>query len=505
MMTGAATVEATAEFAQAYPAMQFQTLGETGWRISQAGFGCYRVSAGVEPHGKAMLRALASGINLIDTSTNYADGDSERLVGRVLKEMVDGGAMVRQQVVVVSKVGYLQGVNFQLSQERRALGRPFPDLVPYGKGIEHCIHPEFIADQLDRSLDRLQLETLDALLLHNPEYFLGWAQQQDMALEEVRDEFYERIAKAFKYLEELVQEGKIQCYGISSNTFPAKTDDAAFVSLDRVLAIARDISAQHHFRVVQFPMNAYEPGAVVHSNQPDGRSLIDTARHHHLGVLINRPLNAFAGNRLLRLADVEAIALRSDDEIIAAISAVNKSEAILWRKRLPALGLPTPLYQRIKDQAAVGAHLKHYWRNFGSYDRWRQFKDGILWPRLQGVFDYLGQHAGEDLELKQWIDDHRRKLMDAAAAVESLYVAAADRAAGEVKKTIRKADPDWDIAAATLSQLAIRILRSTSGVSSVLVGMRHESYVKDVMEELQRPASLRRRRRGWQSLSDLLG
>jgi aryl-alcohol dehydrogenase-like predicted oxidoreductase len=54
-------------------------LGLTQLTVGQAGFGCYRVSAGAAHHEKALRRALREGINLIDTSTNYADGGSESL------------------------------------------------------------------------------------------------------------------------------------------------------------------------------------------------------------------------------------------------------------------------------------------------------------------------------------------------------------------------------------------------------------------------------------------
>ena len=62
---------------------------------------------------------------------------------------------------MISKVGYLQGENLALSRQRKNEGRPFQELVEYDQGLEHCIHPEFIEDQLTRSLNRLKLETLD--------------------------------------------------------------------------------------------------------------------------------------------------------------------------------------------------------------------------------------------------------------------------------------------------------------------------------------------------------
>ena len=503
MIKGAATVEGTRDFAARFPDLTYRTLGRTKWSVSQAGFGCYRVSDAVGAHSEAMRKALLEGVNLVDTSTNYSDGRAESLVGRVLEQMVDRGRIARQQVVVISKIGYLQGTNYTLSQERKRSGRAFSDLVPYGAGLEHCIHPEFIDDQLSRSLERLQMDTLDVLLLHNPEYYLGWAREQGMQPQDARNEFYRRIKASFDYLETQVDDGRIQCYGVSSNTLPAAGGDPEFVSLDRLTRIARAISPDHHFKVVQFPLNVFEPGAVLTVNQPGDATVLSFARDHELGVVVNRPLNAFSENRLVRLAEIETIHLHTDGEIIAAIGEVGQSETVLWRKLLPALNLPVPLYQRIKDQAAVGSHLKHYWRNFGSYERWRQFKEALLWPRLQGVFDYLEQFAGAMDDIRQWIDAHRRKLVAATRAVGSRYTAEAASELAGYKETIKNADPHWNVDGINMSQLAVRVLRSTQGVSSVLVGMRQSAYVDDILNELRRSVPQETRTRGMAGIAQI--
>ena len=65
------------------------------------------------------------------------------------------------------------------AQAREKAGKPYPDMVKYGEDIWHCIHPEFLADQLTQSLDRLGLATLDVCLLHNPEYFLSEAARHE--------------------------------------------------------------------------------------------------------------------------------------------------------------------------------------------------------------------------------------------------------------------------------------------------------------------------------------
>ncbi len=173
MIQGYATAEATAALAGKRAPMAYGLFGKTALTTSQAGFGCYRITPEVALHRQSLRLALLSGINLIDTSTNYADGDSESLVGSVLAELVEGGSLRREELVVVSKVGYLQGKNYSNSQARRAANQPFPELVTVSEGLEHCIHPEFIESQLTESLSRLGLATLDAYLLHNPEYYLG--------------------------------------------------------------------------------------------------------------------------------------------------------------------------------------------------------------------------------------------------------------------------------------------------------------------------------------------
>lgn len=220
---GKATAVSTQQYFQQHPGMSTAAVPGLGWQISQAGFGSYRIAAGQKHHEQALRQALQSGINLIDTSSNYGDGDSERLVGRMLAELIDADELKREQVVVVSKVGYLQGFNYALAQQRKQAGRPFPNLVKYADGLDHCIHPDFLDDQLTRSLERLNLETLDVYLLHNPEYYLSWAQRRPIPLDEARQTYYQRIRLAFDFLEQAVADGRIQSYGISSNTFPDPT------------------------------------------------------------------------------------------------------------------------------------------------------------------------------------------------------------------------------------------------------------------------------------------
>ncbi|MBA3754654.1 MAG: aldo/keto reductase, partial [Nitrospira sp.] len=214
LLPGAATVQGTAAYAArkiheasatGSLAKGFGPFGATGLTASRLGFGTYRIGQREVEQREALIKALRMGCNLIDTSTNYMDGESEQLVGSVLQELIRAGEIVREEVIVVSKIGYVQGQNLVQAQAREKAGKPYPDMVKYGEDIWHCIHPEFLADQLTQSLDRLGLATLDVCLLHNPEYFLSHATRAGSAeargLSERRDEFYGRLQLAFEYCE----------------------------------------------------------------------------------------------------------------------------------------------------------------------------------------------------------------------------------------------------------------------------------------------------------------
>ena len=331
-LAGRATAEGTARYAARQPAAQtgYGLLGTTGLLCSRVGFGGYRVDDDTEVHRAAVAHALRSGCNLVDTSTNYTDGGSERLVGAVLADLTKSGALRRDEVIVVSKAGYVQGHNLELAKEREAAGNPFPDMVKYADGVWHCINPEFLRDQLARSRERLQVETLDACLLHNPEYYLTDAHERSHGtLEKRRQELDRRIRDAFSFLEAEVAAGRIAAYGVSSNTCVRPADDPEFVSLTRMLELAREAGGTgHHFRILQLPMNLFEAGAALERNNGPGlrRTVLEHAAAEGMAVLANRPLNAMVGEGMQRLADVQEPAATVDLDAQLAVLAGLEDE-----------------------------------------------------------------------------------------------------------------------------------------------------------------------------------
>ena len=307
-MPGAASIEGLRRYAQraidqGIPAGAYRALGRTGLVASSLGFGSYRIDDRTPEHASALDKALLGGVNLIDTSTNYTDGSSESCIGNILAHHR------REELIVVSKVGYVQGQTLAMARTREQRGAAFPEMVKYTDGCWHCIHPEFLADQLTRSLGRLRVENVDVYLLHNPEYFFTDAtkRRKGASLETLRDEFYERIRRAFSHLEDEVRRGRIAFYGVSSNTFGVPASDPEATSIERMWTIAREVAHEHHFAVVQLPANLFESGAMLTRNNVTGtRTVLEFAPEHDLAVLINRPLNAFYRGQLIRLAGSRA-------------------------------------------------------------------------------------------------------------------------------------------------------------------------------------------------------
>lgn len=72
--------------------MEYRTLGRTGLKISEIGFGCgnnavLMVRAGYEEQLQAVRRALELGINYFDTAFAYGLGKSEENLGKILNDL----------------------------------------------------------------------------------------------------------------------------------------------------------------------------------------------------------------------------------------------------------------------------------------------------------------------------------------------------------------------------------------------------------------------------------
>ncbi len=430
-------------------------LGKTGWSVSPVGFGGYRLHASDPEHRLALRQALLSGCNLVDTSSNYTNGGSETLIGEVLKELFLKKNLSRDEVVIITKAGYLQGRNLKDAQIREKRDIAYPEVVKLSEDLWHCISPEFLKDQITSSLKRLNLEQLDVFLLHNPEYYLKSIDDHP--------EYYRRIEAAFAYLETEVTQGRIQWYGISSNTFPEASDARDFTSLEVVCEIAQRCG--HHFGVIQFPFNIFEPGAALETNN-SGKSVLELARTQGLGTLVNRPLNAFRGHRMVRLADFPSHAERDvaeDFKKTMRLAGELESE-YPGRSKVPAA------------QIAWAHILRQNFEKLADLDTWKSVLAHQIRPSLTEAFEELKDQPG----CPEWIDKYRaasEKLFESFTIyLESQASVESDRIAGALDHLC----PDLQDST-TLSQKVIHLYRSVPGVDCILVGMRQTRYVSDIL------------------------
>lgn len=223
------------------------------------------------------------------------------LIGKTLTKLINENIIKRENIVVVSKLGYIQGANIELAKSCELQGNGFPEISKFGEETWHCIHPEFIFDQIERSCSRLGLQTIDVYLLHNPEYMLKKFELDGLEVTKAREIFYSRLRESFVALEKLVSTGKIKAYGISSNNLGAPEEEFSSISIKQVHEIALSISKDHHLKVVQMPMNWLEVSPAFYDVEEIGESTLSYAQKNDIGVMLNRPFNAMFNDGLVRL------------------------------------------------------------------------------------------------------------------------------------------------------------------------------------------------------------
>lgn len=500
IIPGKASAEATAAIPARHPdwSASYRLLGSTGLTCSATGFGTYRVDHRVQQHRATLAKAVRMGVNLIDTSSNYAGGNSERLIGEVLTGLIEHGVTKREELIVVSKGGYIQGPLYDEMQRRAnaphadyTAGSELTEIVRHSQGLWHSIHPDFLRDQLTDSLERLQLETIDIYLLHNPEYYIQWAIAEGQAENDVRDEYERRIEQAFRYLESEVAAGRVQYYGISSNTFGMPEESVDRTSAEQAWQHAENVAKElrmdrHHFAAIQFPLNVFEHGAVTEKNQKRGsQTLIEFCREKNLGVLINRPLNAITGKQLVRLADFPEHEVPPEQDIEDSVHDMKLQEEEFLDGAFKRLELNPQASDAIPKFLTLGRNLDGgNWKEFASAEEWQDISSTVLAPRIHYVFDILRPLSKEDPGLYAWITQYAET---ADLVFESISHYYSNRSHVRSQRIHEALDAmiGEDYHGLSLSQKAVLMIRSVKGVSSVLVGMRSEEYVEDVVYGLQ--------------------
>ena len=294
--TPAGTARYAARHAERF-ARDFQRAGPFGLSLASIGIGTYLgddSDADDGAYAEAVRRAVASGVNVVDTAINYRCQRSERAIGRALHGAFLGGETSRDEIVVCTKGGYVpldgyppatpEGYQGYLRREFYARNvMTAQDVVSGG----HCLAPDFLRDCLGRSRDNLGLDAVDVYYVHNPE-------QQLAAV--TYEELLDRLRAAFTVLEEAVERREVGVYGCATwSGLRVEPGARGHLALADLVQVARDVAGDaHHFKVVQLPINLAMPEAVRVPTQPLPRgavvSALEAARELGLTVVASATL-----------------------------------------------------------------------------------------------------------------------------------------------------------------------------------------------------------------------
>jgi aryl-alcohol dehydrogenase-like predicted oxidoreductase len=208
--------------------MGYRILGRSGIKVSPLCLGAdnFANPTPEEESVRMIARAMDAGINIIDTSNSYMQGESERIIGRALAE-----SGRRNEMVIATKVHYPVGPG------------------PNDRGNSR-LH---ILKACEDSLKRLQTDHIDLYQTHRPDF--------DVSLEET-----------LGAMTDLVRQGKVRYIG--SSTAPAwRVMEGIMVS--ELKGFSRYVSEQPPYNLLDRRIE---------------NELVPLCRRHNLGILAWSPL-----------------------------------------------------------------------------------------------------------------------------------------------------------------------------------------------------------------------
>lgn len=142
-------------------------FGASDEKVSAIAHGLMRID-GAEDPVELIETAVANGITFFDHADIYNDGKSEAIFADALKD----SSIKREDLFIQTKTGIVKGEMYDFSTD-------------------------YIVSSVEKSLDRLQMDYVDSLLLHRPDTLMEPSE----------------VAEAFHQLE---KEGKVRHFGVSN-------------------------------------------------------------------------------------------------------------------------------------------------------------------------------------------------------------------------------------------------------------------------------------------------
>jgi aryl-alcohol dehydrogenase-like predicted oxidoreductase len=136
--------------------MQQRSLGSTGLRVSRLGLGTMTWGRDTDEHEARdqLIAFVEAGGTLVDTAAGYTDGDSERLLGSLIGDVVG-----RDDVVLATKAGIHRRGRERITDTSRGYLLPTLDASLKRLGVDHVdlwqVHVWSDATPLDETLSAL--------------------------------------------------------------------------------------------------------------------------------------------------------------------------------------------------------------------------------------------------------------------------------------------------------------------------------------------------------------
>lgn len=208
--------------------MNYRTLGKTGIKVSEIGFGSWAIGGGWGSQNdkesiEALHTAIDKGVNFIDTAEGYGNGKSEKIIAEILKTR-------KEKVIVATKMPPVEGA--------------WPP-SPYCT-IEERYPEAYIRKNIEQRLSNLNTDCIDVLQLHT------WTRA------------WNRNPTALDVLQELKKEGKIRAIGIST---PEQDQNSVI-----------DLMRKGYIDVIQVIYNIFD--------QEPAAEILPVAKEYNVGVIV---------------------------------------------------------------------------------------------------------------------------------------------------------------------------------------------------------------------------
>jgi aryl-alcohol dehydrogenase-like predicted oxidoreductase len=437
--------------------LEKRKLGRSNLMVSPICFGSLRLSPENGIYKETLYKALQCGVHFIDTSGAYGNGASEIVIGEALKDYLSEFPEKKNEIVLCTKMGVIQGSTLQEMERHRQTGQNLQGTYRISERKSYSLNPEYLESQISLSLRRLQIEKLNIVLLQNPEFLLK--------VTKTRVEFINLLKRAFEHLEVEVARGRIQHYGISSSAFLKKEISSDFLNINEIFSIAESISKNHHFSVVQVPFNLFETDPLFSYNQ-NKKTFFESTKEKNLGVLTCRPLTSHHRDKVHHF-----ITFPGKDEV----SVKGK----LHKTLMDVIELEKELEKKSPQNMDFkwGHSLRNHLNKISDWWKWSLYLQQEILPGLHAGIEKLPQTP----DWNQWKVNYVNNLHTLLALITESLQGIANLRTNQICHYLNSECKSLT-GESKLSNKVTRLYLALPEIHSIVMGLSHPQHVEDLLE-----------------------